>query len=71
MFQIELADKVENWDRDEQIGNIFTGFVCIIIIVLLITVLETTARQLAKGECKMNLASISIQGLAILGSSHV
>ncbi len=33
MFQIELADKVKNWDRDEQIGNIFTGFVCINIFL--------------------------------------
>jgi hypothetical protein len=33
--------------------------------------LETTARQLAKCECKMILASISIQVLAILASWHV
>jgi hypothetical protein len=35
------------------------------------TVWETTARQLAKCECKMILASISVQVLAILVSWHV
>jgi hypothetical protein len=35
------------------------------------TVWETTARQLAKTECKAILVSISIQVLAILVSSHV
>ena len=32
---------------------------------------EITARQLAKCECKMILASISMQVLAILASLHV
>ncbi|XP_052082566.1 rho guanine nucleotide exchange factor 10-like isoform X2 [Mytilus californianus] len=26
MFQIELADKVKNWDKEEEIGNTFIGF---------------------------------------------
>ena len=36
-----------------------------------VTVWETTARQLAKCECEMTLASIYIQVLAILVSWHV
>jgi hypothetical protein len=36
-----------------------------------VTVWETTARQLAKSKYKMILASISIQVLTILASSHV
>ena len=27
MFQIELAESVKNWDRDEKIGDIFTASV--------------------------------------------
>lgn len=27
MFQIELADKVKNWDKEEEIGTCFIGFV--------------------------------------------
>lgn len=27
MFQIELAEKVNSWDKKEEIGNIFIGFV--------------------------------------------
>ena len=27
MFQIELAENVKNWDKDEKIGDIFTASV--------------------------------------------
>jgi len=39
--------------------------------IVIMAVWETTARQLARCECKMILASISIQVLAILASWHV
>jgi hypothetical protein len=43
----------------------------IILIPNQAAVWETTARQLAKCECKMILVSISIQVLTILASWHV
>jgi hypothetical protein len=51
--------------------NRFYAVIFILVFLVNNAVWKITARQLAKCECKMILASISIQVLAILASWHV